>query len=115
LARDSFVTQFYQRGLRIGDVLSLKPSDIDGDRIVFSEGKTGSLRSIPIHAKVQAIIDRWKGQSDYLLPILKFKYDKNKTENENKLIYKKAVESATSWINKNLDKLAKKVGIDKKI
>lgn len=115
LARDSFVMQFYLRGLRIGDVLTLTDSNIDGGRVLVEEGKTGSVRSIPIRKEVAAIIERWKGQSEYLLPILKYRPLGGLARAENALKRKKAIESATTLINTNLEKLAGMVGIDKKL
>src|SRR5690606_31045652 len=114
LARDAFVMQFYLRGLRIGDVLSLTPGDIDNGRVIIKESKTGEARSIPLRPEVVQIIDRWEG-GDYLLPILKFQYDKKKGKNENAMRFKKDTESATMVVNKNLAKLASIIGLQKKI
>lgn len=115
LARDSFVMQFYLRGVRVGDLLSLKPESVQAGRVVFVENKSGTLRNIPIRKEVAAIIDRWAGQSSYLLPLLRYERDKRKTDAQNMLTYKKAIESATAVINTNLRKVAEMAGIDKKI
>jgi integrase len=110
-ARDAFIMQFYLRGLRIGDVLSLTEKDIDNGRIVIEENKTGKIRSIPIRPEVQQIIERHRGESPYLLPILKFRYDKKKTVADNELLYKKSIEASTAAINTNLKKIGKELGI----
>src|SRR5690606_35990850 len=115
LARHSFVMQFYLRGIRVGDMLSLTEKNMEGDRLIFAENKSGSIRSIPIHAKVGAIIDRWKERSTYLIPLLKFERDKKLNDAQNHLVYKKAIESATAVINTNLKKIASIVGIKKNI
>ena len=114
LARDAFVMQYFLRGLRIGDVLALRPGDIDNGRVMVRESKTGEARSIPLRPEVSEIIQRWSG-SEYLLPILKFHPDKKLGKNENAMKRKKAIESATMVVNKNLAKMASIVGIEKKI
>lgn len=115
LARDSFVMQFYLRGIRVGDMLSLKINNIAGDRIVFTENKSGMIRSIPIRKEVALIIERYNGKGEYLIPLLRFEYDKSKTVAENTLSYKKSIESATAVININLKKIATMLDINKNI
>src|SRR5690606_19099609 len=115
LARDSFVMQFYLRGIRVGDMLSLTERNIEGDRLVFTENKSGTIRSIPIRKEVAEIIERYKGRSLYLIPLLRYEKDKKLTDAQNYLVYKKAIESATAVINTNLKKIATLVGIKKNI
>jgi len=62
-ARDAFMTSFYLRGARIGDVLTLQPDNIKGDRLVFTEKKTGKLHNVAISAELWEILERWMGKS----------------------------------------------------
>ncbi|RZJ77169.1 MAG: hypothetical protein EOO20_29135, partial [Chryseobacterium sp.] len=51
------------RGARIGDVLTLEARNIKGDRLVFTEKKTGKLHNVAISTELQEILDRWMGKS----------------------------------------------------
>lgn len=62
-ARDVFMACFYLRGTRIGDVLTLTPENIHGNRIVFTENKTGKLHNIGISPELWEILARWMGKS----------------------------------------------------
>lgn len=44
--------------LRISDLLSIQFSDIQNDRLILREGKTGKLATIKLNDKVRATIDR---------------------------------------------------------
>src|SRR5690606_36180956 len=114
LARDAFALQFFLRGLRIGDVLTLTPNDIENGRVMIRESKTGEARNIPLRPEVVEIIDRWEG-GEYLLPILKYRYDKALSRSGNDLKKKKSIESATFLVNKNLKKLTAILEIKKKV
>ncbi|NQY88646.1 MAG: tyrosine-type recombinase/integrase [Colwellia sp.] len=44
--------------LRISDLLSIKFSDIDGDRLIIKEGKTGKQANIKLNVKAQLVINQ---------------------------------------------------------
>ncbi|MFC5696511.1 tyrosine-type recombinase/integrase [Pseudomonas sp. GCM10022186] len=44
--------------LRISDLLSLTFEQVQGDKLVIKEGKTGKVRSIDLNVKAKAIVER---------------------------------------------------------
>jgi|GEM_PF-4769700 len=103
LTCDTFLLQFYMRGLRIGDVLQLNQNHIKGNNIILLEQKTKKVKSIRILPKIQNIIDRYKGHSDsgYFLPWLTLD-----PKLKSAMKYQKHIESKTSMINKQLKLVA---------
>lgn len=79
LALDLFLLSFYLRGANLADLARLTAKNIVGGRIEYKRHKTGKRYSIEIFDKVQAILDRYAGQSPpYLLPILKKDMDERR-------------------------------------
>lgn len=103
--RNTFMLQFYFRGMRIGDLLQLEHSYIKGDRLVYSTGKTGHDHDIKIVEACRLILDQYKG-GRYILPWLRY-------ENLNKRELVAEVKNRTACINRHLKKLAEKASIDK--
>jgi len=106
LTRDTFLMQFYMRGSRIGDVLSLSTKNISKGRIVIKEQKTKKVKSLPITENLKVIIDRYSGLSkfDYILPWM----DLMRTDT-NKFQFDKRIESKTAIINRQLKTIASRV------
>ena len=48
--------------LRISDLLSIRFSDIQGDRLILREGKTGKLATIKLNEKVRTTIGRIRAE-----------------------------------------------------
>lgn len=112
LSRDCFCFIVYMRGIRIGDCLQLKHIDVKNDRAVIIEQKTGKRQDIKILDPAQAIIDRYKGRSEwYLLPILKMAPSNPKKD----LRFQKHIESRVSVINRDLKVIAAQAGVHKKL
>lgn len=57
-ARDLFIVGAWT-GLRFGDFTTIRPEQITGDRIRIRTAKTGATVSIPIHACVRAILNKY--------------------------------------------------------
>lgn len=60
ICRDWFIIDCFT-GLRISDLKLLNDRNLDGDRLVISNVKTGAKVVLPIHPKVRAIIKKYKG------------------------------------------------------
>lgn len=69
IARDTWMLSVYLGCLRFGDVVGLKPTNIEGGGVQLRAKKTGKLHWVPLLPQAQAIIDRYKG-GKHLLPML---------------------------------------------
>lgn len=68
----AYFTVVYQCGLRMSEALSIRPQDIDGDRLVIRvKGKGGKMREVPISENLLFRLRRfWKshGNTRWLFP-----------------------------------------------
>ncbi len=74
IARDMFAFSVFARGLRFGDVVRLRWSDFDGDRINLTASKTGDHLSIPVDDNIMQIINKYgpdKSSAFFVFPALK--------------------------------------------
>jgi len=110
-SRDAFLMCLYTGGTRIRDILLLRPENVISGRLIFKEQKTGKKKSVKIRPEVDAIIKRYEGAGEYLLPILKQYYRNPKVD----VRFNKHVESKVSTINLHLKLIAKYVKIDKNL
>jgi len=69
IARDMFLFSYYCKGARFSDVLFLENKSIKEGRVFITAGKTGKHMSIKIHAKLQALIDKYASAKGYLFPL----------------------------------------------
>ncbi len=70
-AKDVFLLSFYLRGANLMDLAKLKTNNIIQDRIEYRRSKTAGLFSIRITPQIQEILDKYKSDTGYLLPIVK--------------------------------------------
>ena len=66
IARDIFMLQFMLLGINCKDLFYLTPSDLQGDRLVFSRFKTGKPCNIKVEPEALKIIESYRGEK-YLL------------------------------------------------
>lgn len=107
IARDMFLFSFYCHGMRFQNVAMFEKNMIKSGLIRYRMNKGKKVREIEVHAKLQAIIDKYHGQP-YLFPVVKQRV----TDNWNK---KTLVDSACTLINTNLKRVAIIAGIDKNL
>ena len=69
-ARDIFIFCFCARGLTFVDLAHMKKSDITGNLLVYVRRKTKQRIEVQVEPMMQAVIDRYPSNTDYLLPIL---------------------------------------------
>lgn len=101
-SRDMFIMSFMLRGMSFIDMAYLRKSDLSNGYIAYRRRKTGQLLSIKWTKEMQKILDKYpENCTDYLLPIIK-----NIGTNE-RYVYRNAGYN----INRNLKKIAKKIGI----
>ncbi len=73
-ARNIWLTSFYFAGMRVSDVLRLKWSDFQNDRLYYQMGKNNKTVSLKVPAKVFSILEQYKSneeKNDLIFPELK--------------------------------------------
>lgn len=111
-ARNVWLTSFYFAGVRLGDVLKLKWTDIKDDRLYYTMGKNGKVVSVRIPGKALTIIRQYEGSRDttgYIFPELK-SVDANNISR----VYRKT-STASKKFARYMNQIATKCGINKKI
>jgi len=111
--RNIYIFATYAGGLRISDILQLKWSDYDGERVLITTQKTNNTVSIKLPQKAKEIIEEYieddSNKEHYIFPFLR-----NDIEYSNAALFK-AISSHTAYTNTDLKKIAKMAEIDKKI
>ncbi len=112
LTKDTFLLNYYLRGLRISDTLSLKKSNIVNGQFIIQEHKTNKKRAISINSHVLEIINRYDGESSYgyILP-----WVSKDPKTLSRYQFKRHLESKTTIINKQLKQIAGELNINKRI
>jgi integrase len=110
-ARNIWLTSFYLAGIRISDVINLKWTDIYDGRLTYVMGKNSKVVSLKLPEKANAIIEFYRKdkKESYVFPYLKDEYG-----NDKKILNSKT-RSFNSLINKQLNKLAADLKINKKM
>lgn len=74
-ARNLWLTSYYFAGMRISDVLRLKWSDFQNERLHYTMGKNNKVGSLKLPEKVQRILEKYEPQKtspdDLVFPNLK--------------------------------------------
>ena len=100
-ARDMFLFSFYTRGMSFIDIAYLKKKDLANGILSYRRRKTGQQLFIRWEKCMQEIVEKYDTDycSPYLLPILKYPYDRSQYKN---MLYR---------TNKSLKEIAKMVGL----
>lgn len=102
IARDMFILAFYLQGMSLIDLTFLTPGNLHGSYLHYRRHKTGQQLVIRWTAEMQAILDKYPDNpTGYLLPIIT-KPGKDPL---------KAYRNASCRINRNLHKIAMRLGI----
>lgn len=108
-AKKLFVFSYFTRGMNFYDVMKLRWSNIEGDRIVYVRSKTKGRFAVKILKPVEEILNYYKSMNsltDYVFPIL-LKEDLTPIQIENRK------DKKLKMYNKDLKKIAQLVGINK--
>jgi len=112
-ARNVWLFSFYCAGMRVGDVLKIKWSDIIDNRLHYQMNKNSKRLSIPLNEKVCVILESYRKDKsksdDFIFPELKVANLKSAQDVLTK------TKTATKKINKYLESITKKAEIDKKV
>lgn len=103
-ARDLFLFSFYTKGQRFEVCVTLRRDQVRAGRIFFRTNKGNDHISVKIHARLQAIIDRFIDGGELLFPFLK-SIPQDPEE------YINAIGSLNTTFNKNLKIVASLAGI----
>lgn len=126
--RNAFLLSYYCAGVRVGDLIQLRWSNISPDgRISYVMDKTDKARDLVMIRQVKDIFAEYDGEhgkDDYIFPFLDNKapwakyatpsMKKRMPVDTMKLMYNK-IGAVNALLNKYLGKLAKMAGIEKKV
>ncbi len=103
-ARDMFLFSFYTRGMSFIDMAYLKKKDLQNGILSYRRRKTGQQLFIRWENCMQEIIDKYEVESisPYLLPILKYPYERSRKQYKNVLF----------CVNKYLKEVARLTNIE---
>jgi len=132
VTRDCFLFSFYCAGIRCGDVISMRGSNLymeDGVwRLKYQMGKTKKVKDIKLHSEVLSILSRYVDfdnlSDNYIFPLLSNSapYAKavtlqamEKLQPEAKAQFKIDITSKNALLNKYLQKLSKMASLTKHV
>lgn len=102
-ARDMFMLSLMLRGMSLVDMAYLRKTDLGGRHIIYNRRKTGQRLRVEWLPEMQAIVDKYPGNStEYLLPILTHSGGNSRNAYRNKGVL----------INRNLKKIARMAGLE---
>lgn len=101
-ARNIFLFAFYADGMRFGDIATLLWNRIQGDRLIYSMGKTGKMQSTKIPQQALKILEHYKPAlpGNFVFPILD-----NDKDYSDVFYLKQRISAGNALINKYLKKI----------
>jgi integrase len=113
LSKDLFLFSFFSYGMRFSDVVQLRWKNIEGEYIRYQMGKTENFQSVKVFPPAKAIIDKYRDEpapDDYIFTLLNT--EKNLADPGT---LAQEITMQNGYVNKQLDELRKKAGINKHI
>jgi integrase len=111
--RNVWLFSFYFAGMRVSDVLRVKWSDFNDERLYYTMGKNQKVGSLKVPKKVRSILKHYisdkNAEDDFVFPELK----KADLENQEDIVRK--ITTAVKYFNKYLERIATKAEIEKKL
>ena len=113
-ARNLWLVSFYFAGMRVGDLLQLRWSDLQNGRLHYQMAKNTKADSIKVPDQAALILNEYrldqKSADDLIFPELKVVDDFS-----NRWLVERKTSYATKTLNKYLKKLEEMVGLNKKL
>jgi integrase/recombinase XerD len=117
-ARDFWVLSYLCNGLNIKDLLNLKNGSKESGVLSVIRAKTRSTHKanskpiqIPISNEISQILEKWRtpaiGDQEFMFNVL--------SKNDSPTDERRKVQNFTRFINKNMAKVCKEIGISKKV
>lgn len=111
--RNVWLFSFYFAGMRVSDVLRVKWSDFNDNRLYYTMGKNQKVGSLKTPEKVQSILKNYisdkKAEDDFVFPELK------KADTESPEDMARKITTAVKYFNKYLGRIATQAKIEKKL
>jgi integrase len=107
-ARNLWLFSYYCKGNRFETCITCRRDMIVNGRIVFKMNKGEKFVSVKIHSRLQAIIDQYQGDGEFLFPYVT---DLPKDKKQ----YIKKIDSLNVVVNRNLKILAALAGVKTKL
>ena len=112
-ARNIWLISFYFAGMRVSDVLRLKWTDFQNDRLYYTMGKNAKSGSLKLPEKVGKILEEYKGQNNEHNLVFS---DLGKLPDiTDSYAVEKQIKATNAKLNPALTEIAKKAGITKKL
>lgn len=112
-ARNLWLFSFYLAGMRVSDILRLKWSDIQDNRLAYSMGKNSKTKSLKLSDKAIRILGFYKTSKkvlgEFIFPELKDVDSDDTFETQRKISY------AVKRIEQHLEKVREKMKLEKKL
>lgn len=112
-SRNLFLISFYFAGMRASDVLRLKWTDFENDRLYYTMGKNSKADSLKIPAKAKFILDQYR--QDEQTHGLVFHDLKSLPDLRNSYDTQRRIKTRIREANDQLGKIAEKLKITKKL
>jgi integrase len=104
-ARDLFLFAYYCKGARFETCITMRKNQIVGDRIFFQANKGMKHMSVPLHAKLKAIINNYiENDTEYIFGKLDVPFQEL---SKNKRLKRSKLGSENYMINRSLKDVAK--------
>lgn len=103
-ARNLWLFSYYCKGIRFESCITCRRADIQNGRVYIHMNKGEKHISVKIHQRLQAIIDQYAGDSEFLFPYVK-ELPPGRKE------YLKVIDSRNVIVNRNLKIVAQLAGI----
>jgi site-specific recombinase XerD len=105
-ARNLWLFSYYCKGNRFETCITCRRDMITQGRVIFKMNKGEKFVSVKIHSRLQAIINQYQGDSEFLFPYIK-------ERPAGKVGYIKKIDSLNVVVNRNLKTVADLAGIEK--
>lgn len=105
--RDLFLLSFCLIGINFADLLTLTKENLVDGRVTFARSKTHKIYSIFLQKQAEELIEKWKTNNHYLLPVLSPAYKG--------MVHKKKTQQAIHICNNYMKKIAKALEIKKDV
>lgn len=106
-ARDLFFLSFFLLGINMKDLLLAKANQVKRGRLIYVRYKTGKELSVKLTPEAMEIINKYKGEKEYLLNLMEKKEENNVKKDRSTELYK----DITDQTNRLLKAAGKKCGI----
>jgi integrase len=113
-ARNMYIFATYAGGMRISDLVQLRWSNYDGDRVLINTQKTNSTISVKLPQKAKEILALYHYEDVDLNAFIFPYFDLSKDYSDGRYLYR-AVSTAGTLCNRELIKIADLAKIDKHI